>query len=165
MPGHKRFLWVALATAALMAPGKTRARPRAYMPASPDGPPQRQVRRQTMRVAQNLAPVASPGGRHTVEVRSGGVFLDGRRVHPSGGSVYVLGSPTFRSDGGAVAWLERTSGETRLVVVPELGRRVEPLPWTLPGLRADAQVFWAGSNKVVVGPELLAPIAVASWTD
>lgn len=164
MPGHKRFLWVALATA-LMAPSKTRARPRTYIPASPDGPPQRQTRRPAARVAQNLAPVASPGGRHVIEVRGGGVFVDGRRIHPSDGSVYLLSAPTFRSDGGAVAWLERADGQIRLVVVPELGRRAEPLPWMLPGLRGDAQIFWAGVNKVVVGPQLLAPFAVASWTD
>jgi hypothetical protein len=164
MPGHKRFLWLALATA-LIAPGKARGRTRTYVAASPDGPPQRQTRRPTTRVAQTLAPVASPGGRHVLEVREGGVFVDGRRVHPAGAQVYLLGAPSFRSDGGAVAWLERNAGETRLVVVPELGRRSDPLPWALPGLRADAQVFWAGANKVVVGPELLAPIAVASWTD
>src|SRR5258708_9734879 len=160
MPGHKRFLWLALATA-LIAPGKSRARPRTYIAASPDGPPQRQSRRPATRVAQTLAPVASPGGRHVVEVRAGGVFVDGRRVHPAGGSVYVLGAPTFRSDGGAVAWLERTEGQTRLGVVPELGRRADPPPWMLPGVRADAQIFLAGSNKVAVGPTLLAPIAVA----
>jgi hypothetical protein len=164
MAGHKRFLWVALATA-LIAPSKARARARSYVAASPDGPPQKQTRRPSTRVAQTLAPIASPGGRHVVEVRDGGVFVDGKRIHPSDGTVYVLGAPTFRSDGGAVAWLERNGGETRLVVVPELGRRSEPLPWTLPALRADAQIFWAGVNRVVVGPELLAPIAVASWTD
>ncbi len=164
MDGHKRFLWVALATA-LIAPSKARARARNYVAASPDGPPQKQARRPSTRVAQTLAPISSPGGRHVVEVRAGGVFVDGKRIHPSDGTVYVLGPPTFRSDGGAVAWLERDGSETRLVVVPELGRRSEPLPWTLPALRGDAQVFWAGVNRVVVGPELLSPIAVASWTD
>ncbi|HET6281737.1 MAG TPA: hypothetical protein VFH73_12245 [Polyangia bacterium] len=161
----KRFLWLALATA-MIAPGKARAKgSRSYASASPDGTTQRQARRRAERSLQNLGPVTSPCGRHVVEVRDGGVFVNGVRVFPAGAAVYLLEPPTFRGDGGAVAWLERAGRETRLVVVPELGQRTEPLPWSLPTVSTGDHVFWAGANRVVIGPEVLAPRAVASWTD
>jgi hypothetical protein len=132
---------------------------------APERPAQKQTRRRADRGLQNLAPVTSPCGRHVVEVRDGGVFLNGRRVSPAGGAVYLPEAPTFRGDGGAVAWLERTAGETRLVVLPELTRRAEPLPWSLPGVASDDHVFWAGANRVVIGPQMLQPRAVATWTE
>lgn len=78
--------------------------------------------------------------------------------------MYVIHAPTWRDDGGAVAWLERVDGEVRLVVLPEISPQAAPLPWTLPTLPSGDQLFWAGQNKIVVGPALLAPRAVASWT-
>ncbi len=164
MTRHKRFLWLALATC-MVTPAKARARSRTYATNSALPPPQGQARRQQVREAQTLQPSTSPCGRHVVSVTGGAVFVDGRRVHPDTGSVYVLAAPIWRSDGGAVAWLERGDGETRLVVMPEFARGAKALPWSLPAVTAADQVFWAGTNRVVIGPGLLQPRAVASWTD
>jgi hypothetical protein len=166
MDGRKRLMWLALATF-MIAPGKARARPRAYAAAGPLPPPQKQSRRRVERgrLAQSLPPQASPCGRHVVRVSAGAVFVDGRRVHPSDGSVYVLTPPAWRRDGRALAWLERRDGETRLVVLPDVGRGADPLPWTLPAPAGRDQVFWTGPNRVVVGPDVLAPRAVASWSE
>lgn len=164
MARSKRFLWLVVATA-MMAPGKARGKARSYASAGPPEPHQKQARRRSERTLQTLPAKRSPCGRHIVEVRDGSVFVDGRRVHPSDGAVYLLAPPTFRRDGGAVAWLERAAGETRLVVMPELGRRAEPLPWALPTVAGDDQIFWTGARRVVIGPAMLAPRAVASWSD
>jgi hypothetical protein len=162
MRGPKRFLWLALATA-MVAPGKARARGRRYA-SLPSPPRQNQGRRLQARGPQTLAPSASPGGRHVVHVANGAVFVDGRRVHAVGASVYLLVPPTWRADGGAVAWIERSEGEVRLVVLPEIAPGAEPMPWVLPALPGGDQVFWAARNRIVVGPALLTPRAVASWT-
>jgi hypothetical protein len=99
-----------------------------------------------------------------VEVARGAVLVDGKRVHPASKNVYVVAPPTWRRDGRAVAWIERSEGELRLVVVPDV-TSPQALPWTLPVASADDQVFWAGPRRVVVGPALLAPRAVASWSE
>jgi hypothetical protein len=163
MTGPKRFLWLALATA-MMVPGKSKARGRRYA-ALPSPPRQDQTRRLQARVPQTLAPLVSPGGRHVAHVSGGAVFVDGRRVHPSHGSVYLIAPPLWRRDGRALAWLERNEGQVRLVVLPEVGATAAPLPWELPALPSGDQLFWAGRNRIVVGPALLAPRAVASWED
>jgi hypothetical protein len=162
MTGPRRFLWLAVATA-MLVPSKGKARGRRYA-AVPSPPRQDQSRRLQPRVPQALAPLASPGGRHVVHVAGGAVFVDGRRIHPSTGGVYVMGTPSWRGDGRALAWLERSQGQVRLVVLPEIDPRVEPLPWDLPPLLGGEQLFWAGPNRIVVGPALLAPRAVASWS-
>lgn len=169
MPGRKRLLWVALATGMVIAPPKAKARTRATPTVDPPRAPVKQGRRLALRTvrAQALAPVASPCGRHEVRVERGVVFVDRRAVHPRAGSVYLLAAPTWRRDGGALAWVERGEGETRLVVLPDLQPGTTPLTWALPsrgGLDGD-RVAWAGPQRVVVGPELLAPRAVASWTE
>jgi hypothetical protein len=64
-----------------------------------------------------------------------------------------------------VAWIERGDGETRLVVLTSMEGRTDVLPWRLPFAVSDDQVFWAARTRVVVGPSLLAPRAVASWTE
>jgi len=51
------------------------------------------------------------------------------------------------------------------MVVPDVGAPAEALPWSLPVVASDDQIFWAGPRRVVVGPALLNPRAVASWTD
>ena len=162
MKGPKRFLWLALATA-ILTPSKAKARGHKYA-VGPSPPRQDQSRRLHARVAQTLPPIASPNGRHRVHVSGGAVFVDGRRVHPASGSVYVMAPPLWRGDGRALAWLERNEGEVRLVVLPDLDPAAQPLPWVLPALPSGDQLFWAGPNRVVVGPALLAPRAVASWT-
>jgi hypothetical protein len=162
MTGPKRFLMLALATA-MLAPSKAKARGRRYA-ALPSPPRQDQGRRLQARVPQAMGPLASPGGRHVVHVAGGAVFVDGRRVHPSSGNVYLVSPPIWRGDGKALAWLERSAEQVRLVVLPEIGPQAEPLPWELPALPGGDQLFWAGPNRIVVGPALLAPRAVASWS-
>jgi hypothetical protein len=162
MRGPKRFLWLALATA-MVVPGKARARSRRYA-VGPSPPRQDQGRRMGPRFPQIMSARTSPDGRHVAHVAGGAVFVDGRRVHPQKGSVYLLRAPAWRADGGALAWLERSDGQARLVVLPQIGGAAEPLPWDLPQMSSDDGVFWAGPNRIVVGPSLLAPRAVASWT-
>jgi len=112
-----------------------------------------------------LRPIASPCGRHVAEVIGGAVFIDGKRVRAGEGNVFVLAPPTWRRDGRALAWIERSQGEARLVVVPEVDDGSAPMPWTLPAVSGDDRVYWAGQRRVVVGPAMLAPRAIASWTD
>jgi hypothetical protein len=107
----------------------------------------------------------SPDGRHTVAVAHGAVWLDGHRLRPPGHPVQVLTAPTWRSDGNAVAWTERGDGETRLVVVSQLGHGAEPMVWPLPRLAEQDRVHWSAPTKVVGGPSLLEPRAVANWTE
>src|SRR3954453_1461595 len=160
MTGPKRFLWLALATAMLVpSKGKARGRRDAVLPSPPR---QDQSRRLQARAPQSLGPLVSPGGRHVAHVASGAVFVDGRRVHPSSGGVYLMGNPIWRGDGRALAWLERSQGQVRLMVLPEIDAAAEPLPWELPALLGGEQLFWAGPTRIVVGPALLAPRAVAS---
>ena len=151
----------------MAVPHKARARSRnddAPPPHTP--PPSKQSRRRAARTGLlSVPPSRSPGGRHLVEVDGGAVYVDGRRVHPQLGSVLVLATPSWRGDGDAVAWLERVSGETRLVVLPQLSTSAEPLAWPLPRALGGEQLHWAGNRRVVVGPAPLEPRAVASWTD
>jgi hypothetical protein len=157
-------LWLAVA-AAMLTPTKARARSRTVGAGVPrDDAPQRQGRRRSERAPQVLRPVASPCGRHVAEVIGGAVFVDGRRVRVSEGNGFVVAPPTWRKDGSAVAWIERSHGEARLVVA-EVEDGSAPMPWTLPGVSGDDRVFWAGPRRVVVGPAILAPRAIASWAD
>lgn len=132
----------------------------------PEPPPQKQSRRRAARTGLlEFAPSRSPSGLHLVEVDGGAVFVDGRRVHPGSGAVQILSAPAWRADGDALAWLERRSGETRLVVLPSVNTPSEPIVWPLPRALSRDRVLWAAQNKVIVGPELLQPRAVASWSD
>jgi hypothetical protein len=107
----------------------------------------------------------SPGGRHIVAVQRGAVYVDGQRIRAGGRAVEVLAAPTWRADGTAVAWTERGDGETRLVVLAQVGRGAEPMVWPLPGIADQDSVHWSGATKVVVGPSLLEPRAVANWSE
>jgi hypothetical protein len=164
MKTRKGSLWLAVAAAVLL-PAKAKARGRADTSAHRDDPAQKQSRRRADRGPQTLRPVASPDGRHVAEVIGGAVYLDGRRVRAAEGSVYVLAPPIWRRDGRAVAWIERSNGEARVVVIDGVGSRVTPLPLTLPAVAADDRVFWAGQQRIHIGPALLTPRAVATWND
>jgi hypothetical protein len=150
----------------MVVPHKARARSTSTVPAPRDPPSQKQSRRRAARTGILLVPPSrSPCGRHLVEVDAGAVYVDGQRVHPASGVIELLASPTWRDDGEAVAWLERGGGETRLVVLPDVAARAQPLAWPLPRALAREQLHWAGPRRVVVGPAPLEPRAVASWTE
>jgi hypothetical protein len=116
------------------------------------------------RVGATPPSVAAPAhaGRHVVLVRAGAVLVDGRPVHAEAA---LLAGPTWRADGDAVAWTERAGAETRLVVLPRLSGDSDPLVWPLPGTLAAERLHWAGATRVVVGPEVLSPRAVVSWSE
>jgi hypothetical protein len=164
MKTRKGSIWLAVA-AAMLLPAKARARGRAEASAHRDDPVQKQSRRRTERAPQSLRPVASPDGRHVAEVIGGAVYVDGRRVRTADGNVYVLAPPIWRRDGRAVAWIERSSGEARVVVIDGVDSRVAPLPLTLPDVASDDRVFWAGQQRLHIGPALLTPRAVATWNE
>ena len=152
--------------AAVLLPAKAKARGRADAAAAHrDDPVQKQSRRRAERAPQTLKPVASPDGRHVAEVIGGAVYVDGKRVRTSEGPVSVLAPPIWRRDGRAVAWIERSNGQPRVVVIDGVGERVAPLPLALPAVAADDRVFWAGPQRLHIGPALLAPRAVATWNE
>jgi hypothetical protein len=107
---------------------------------------------------------ACPRGVHTAAVQDGAVYLDGRRVS-STHAVHVVQAPTWRQDGGALAWVERDVGVVRLQVLPDLSPGTRPIGFTLPAGIANERVLWSGRTKVVVGPHVLAPRAIATWSD
>ena len=166
MGASNKSLWLAVA-ATIVVPSKARARaltPRSVVDAKPA---QRQARRREARAPQTLSRVTSPCGRHYVDVVAGVVFVDGQRLHRESRVVYLLAPPSWRRDGQAVAWVERQEGAAspQLVIIPAVDGRPEPMPWTLPSVSSEDQIFWAGPQRVVVGPALLVPHAVASWTE
>ncbi len=141
----------------------------AHRPAGvgPDGrTPQRQPRRSGRRSAPppTFDRRPCPHGRHLAAVQDGAVFLDGRRVSSSH-AVHVLVPPTWRADGGALAWIERDAGVTRLQVLPDLYPETRPLSFALPPGVGSDPVHWSSATKVVLGPHVLAPRAVASWSE
>jgi hypothetical protein len=100
-----------------------------------------------------------------LQVVRGQVLLDGQRVHPGADRVRMLGRPIWRADRCAVAWIERRGPVTRLVVIPQIEGPPSALPWHLPAVSRADRVFWAARTRVVVGRHLLAPRAVATWTE
>ena len=164
MKTRKGSVWLAVA-AAMLLPTKAKARGRAEASSHRDDTVQKQSRRRTERGPQTVRPVASPDGRHVAEVIGGAVYVDGRRVRTSEGNAFVLAPPIWRRDGRAVAWIERSNGQARVVVIDGVDNRVAPLPLTLPAVASDDRVFWAGQQRIHIGPALLTPRAVATWND
>jgi hypothetical protein len=159
---------MALAGSMAVAPTRAEATPREHRDDEGDGrPPVKQGRRRAERgrEGQTQAPVRSPCGRHSLSVERGEVRIDGRRVHERGENVYLLGAPAWRRDGSAVAWMERSRGNLRLVVVPDVAAPGAPLTWDLPASTRIDEVAWAGTTRVVVGETTLAPRAVATWSE
>jgi len=164
MKTRRGSVWLAVA-AAMLLPPKAKARGRAEASSHRDDTVQKQSRRRTERGPQTVRPVASPDGRHVAEVIGGAVYVDGRRVRTSEGNAFVLAPPIWRRDGRAVAWIERSNGQARVVVIDGVDNRVAPLPLTLPAVASDDRVFWAGQQRIHIGPALLAPRAVATWNE
>jgi hypothetical protein len=168
MDVSNKSLWLAVAAATIAVPAKAKARAHTTAGATDAKPAQRQGRRREARALQTMSRVTSPCGKHHVDVVAGVVFVDGHRVHPSAGAVYLVAPPSWRRDGKAVAWVERREGSPspQLVVIPAVeGSQPEAMPWTLPSVSPEDQIFWAGPRRVVVGPALLVPRAVATWTE
>lgn len=107
----------------------------------------------------------SPCGRHALRVKAGTVFVDGIRVHRPDEHVQMVASPSWRGDGRAVAWLERTPVGMRLAVVVDIARPDAPMFWSLPAPANNEHLAWAGPHRVIVGNDILSPRAVASWTE
>ena len=161
-----RIFGVAISVLGLFTQKHADAASRPSVVAPPGKVPHRQPRRAGRRSVPTttFARRPCPLGRHLAAVQDGAVFLDGRRV--SGGrAVHVIVPPTWRADGGALAWIERDEGVTRLQVLPDLYPETRPLSFALPpGVGSDL-VHWSSPTKVVLGPHVLAPRAVASWSD
>ena len=145
-------------------PSRAKARARADGGSRAPTPPPLKARRRARR-APLVATFESPCGRHRFEVVRGAIFVNGRQIHPDAPSVHILSAPAWRGDGDALAWLERDGAETRLLVLPTLVGSAEPLAWALPSALGADRVHFGGATRVVVGPELLQPHAVATWTD
>ncbi len=161
------------AIAGLIAGGVPRAGQAEGLTASLSRPAARgagvsQVRGRTGSVARGLPVAGTSCRRPSLRVARGAVFLDGQRVHPGAGKVDIVVHPTWRRDRCAVAWVERAGPEraARLIVLRALDEGpASILPWQLPALDRKDWLFWADDTRVVVGRALLAPRAVASWTE
>jgi hypothetical protein len=90
-----------------------------------------------------------------------GLLLDGRRVT----SQIVVGAPVWRDDGRALAWLERTSIGLCVVVLPDVSRPTELMPFAAPAASQRDRLFWSGRTRVLLGAGELVPRAVISWTE
>jgi len=107
----------------------------------------------------------SPCGRHFFELADCVVAIDGWHVGRDT-NVRMIGTPVWRSDGDAVAWIERVTDGIRLVVVPALRRTpADPMTWPLPLALAREAISWSTASRVSIGPTALAPRAVASWIE
>jgi hypothetical protein len=106
--------------------------------------------------------------RHVVDVAGTTVRLDGRRLSSRDGEAEIVVAPRWRRDCGAVAWVETSGSERRLVVVPSVvpsrGEATESLRWTLPPADGDERIFWVGRSRITVGVAVLKPRAIASWS-
>jgi hypothetical protein len=133
---------------------------------SPDDTVQKQSRRRTERGPQTVRPVASPDGRHVAEVIGGAVYVDGRRVRTSEGNAFVLAAADLAAR-RTCRRLDRTQQRSG-------ARGRASTAWTTVSRRcrsrcrpvaSDDRVFWAGQQRIHIGPALLAPRAVATWNE
>ena len=153
-----RYLSILLALGMLW-PSRARAKARGEgAPCEPPSPELKGTRRGAGRAVPSSS-MRSPCGRHVLDVAAGEIRLNGRPVS----TAHLLSSPAWRADGDAVAWLERGAGETRLVVLPAISTYSPPLAWQVPQALARDVVSWAGPDRVTVGPDVLAPRAVATF--
>ena len=79
----------------------------------------------------------------------------------------VASAPAWSKDGRSLAFIEaRATEPARLVLVAELDNPTGDTTWELPpAANTDgALVFWAGSEKLVVGKTQMRPVFSASFT-
>jgi hypothetical protein len=107
--------------------------------------------------------VRSPDRLKFVEVVAGGrVRLNGH--HLLSGPGLILGGPIWRQDSRALAFLQRSPRGLELYVLPDL-EAVRPLIWTIPPLvEKQLHLFWIAAQRVGIGPAVLMPRVVVSWT-
>ena len=93
--------------------------------------------------------------------------VDGAQVYPRRGRAAVASAPAWSKDGRSLAFLEVPAGRpARLVMLAELDNATGDTTWDLPPAASTdgALVFWAGSDKLVVGRTQLRPVFSASFT-
>lgn len=111
----------------------------------------------------NRFEISSPDRQQVVTVtRQGRVRINGQLVRS--GAAQALGSPVWRRDSRAVAFLQRSRHGMQLVVLPELDPR-HPLVWQLPST-ADRlrKLFWISARQLGIGVQELIPRLVVSWS-
>jgi hypothetical protein len=97
---------------------------------------------------------------------AGFVAVDGAQVYPRRGRTAVASAPAWSKDGRSLAFLEaRAAQPTRLVLLAELDNPTGDTTWDLPPTANTdgALVFWAGSDKLVVGKTQMRPVFSASF--
>ncbi|HVU51071.1 MAG TPA: hypothetical protein VHL80_10320, partial [Polyangia bacterium] len=98
---------------------------------------------------------------------AGFVAVDGAQVYPRRGRTVVASAPAWSKDGRSLAFLEaRAAQPARLVLLAELDNPTGDTTWDLPPTANTdgALVFWAGSDKLIVGRTQLRPVFSASFT-
>src|SRR5262245_35927727 len=159
-----RLLTFALAASMVAGTSKALARKPGAVDRSRIRPDAGNTRRTQPRIRHQTLPTSNaPIGSHHVRVDNGNVLVNGRPIRRGAGeSAWLLGDPVWRQDGMAVAWLERSHGDIRLVVVPDVAGDAEPLVWVIPVARSEDQLTWVGSQRIHVGALPFAPKAVAT---
>jgi hypothetical protein len=113
-------------------------------------------------IAQTRVVVAPDRTRFVEVFADGRVRLDGHHVLNREGQ--LLGVPVWRRDSRALAFLQRSPHGLQLHVLPDL-ETVRPLVWTIPALvERQLHLFWIAAQRVGVGPAVLMPRVVVSWT-
>lgn len=99
-----------------------------------------------------------------VQFVTGSVRVDDEVVASGASGVEIAIAPSWRHDCRSVAWVERRGTDRQLVVIPTVGRGGQSLHWVLPPAAEDDHIFWVGRSRISVGPVLLKPRAIASWS-
>jgi hypothetical protein len=98
---------------------------------------------------------------------SGFVAVDGAQVYPRRGRTIVASAPAWSKDGRSLAFLEvRADRPTRLVLLAELDNPTGDTTWDLPPTAPldGANVFWAGTGKLIVGKTQMRPVFSAAFS-
>jgi hypothetical protein len=93
--------------------------------------------------------------------------VDGAQIYPRRGRTVVASPPAWSKDNRSLALLESPAGKpAQLVLIAELDNATGDTTWELPPTANTdgAQVFWAGTGKLVVGKTQMRPIFSAAFT-